>query len=175
MKRAISGKRGEFSFQGVPAGTYYVEVDAPGVLSSSNSYSLTDLGFSVEDTNLTLVTVDGTNDVKTEVRATRGGTITGRISYSDGEPATRARVVLYRQRGETPVLFFLNQTIFTDDRGVYRIEGLPSGQYIVGGIENNSGGGKTYPRDVSAGLVTAYHPAAPSVASATAVSVELGS
>lgn len=174
LKRAISGKRGEFHFDGVPAGTYYIEVNAPGVLSSNNGKSFTEFGFSVEDTNPTLVTVDGTNEVKTEVKAIRGGVITGRISYADGEPATDAQVVLYQQKGETFVLFFPNNPIFTDDRGIYRIEGLPAAQYVVGGIENHAGGEKTLPRD-GAGLVTAYHPAAPSVSSAMSVSVQLGS
>ncbi|HET6978334.1 MAG TPA: carboxypeptidase-like regulatory domain-containing protein [Pyrinomonadaceae bacterium] len=173
LKRTISGRRGEFHFDDVPAGTYYIEVNASGVLSSNNGRSFSDFGFSVEDTNPTLVTVDGANEVKIDVKAIRGGTITGRISYADGEPATRALVVLYQQKGENPVLFFPEHPIFTDDRGIYRIEGLPAGQYIVGGTENNSGGANTLPRE-SAGLVTAYHPAASTASSATSINVQLG-
>jgi uncharacterized protein (DUF2141 family) len=170
LKRTVSGKRGEFSFQGLPAGTYYIDVDAPGVVSLSNGVSFTDLGYSIEDSSLTTVTVDGANDVKTEVRAIRGAVISGRIAYADGEPATHAQIVLYRQKGQTSVLFFFDHPVFTDDRGVYRIEGLPAGQYFVGAIENHSGG-NTMPRD-AAGLVTAYHPAAPALSAATVVSVQ---
>ena len=173
-KRTISGRRGEFSFQGIPAGTYYIEVDAPGIVSQSSGVSLTDFGFRMEESGLPLITVDGSNDVKTEIRATRGGAISGRISYGDGEPATRAQMVLYRQKGQTAVLFFTNTGFFTDDRGVYRIEGLPAGQYFVGAVENHAGGGKTYPRD-AVGLVTAYHPDVTSVSAATMVSVQAGS
>ena len=174
LKRAVSDKRGEFSFQRVSAGTYYIEVDAPGVVSLAKGVSFTDLGFSMEDSSMALVTVDGANDVKTEVRAIRGAVMTGRISYGDGEPATHAQIVLYRQKGQTPTLFFLDTSLFTDDRGVYRIEGLPAGQYIVGAVENHSGGGKTLPRN-AAGLVTAFHPAAPNVSAATIVDVQAGS
>jgi hypothetical protein len=173
LKSAISGRRGEFSFQGVAAGTYYVEVDAPGILSSTNAVSYTEFGFSIEDPNQTTVTVDGTNDVKTEIRVTRGGVITGRISYADGEPATHAAVVLYRKKGESFSLFFPDQLIRTDDRGVYRIEGLAAGQYVVGASENNTGR-NTFPR-FATGVVTAYHPAASSVSSATTINVQLGS
>jgi len=66
------------------------------------------------------------------------------------------------KRVKTAVLFFSDAALLTDDRGVYRIEGLPSGRYFVGAVENNSGGERTLPRD-GAGLVTAYHPAALSV------------
>lgn len=106
LKQTVSGKRGEFSFQDVPAGTYYIDVDAPGVVSLDNGVSFTDLGFSVDDSGLTLVTVDGDSEVKTEVRAVRGAVIAGRIAYGDGEPATHAQVVLYRKKGETSALFF---------------------------------------------------------------------
>jgi hypothetical protein len=110
LKRTVSGKRGEFSFQGVAAGTYYIDVDAPGVVSLS-SFSFTDLGYGVDDSSLTLVAVDGDNDVKTEIRAVRGAVISGRISYVDGEPATDAQLVLYRQKGQTPVLFFFDHQL----------------------------------------------------------------
>lgn len=174
VKRAVSGKRGEFSFQGVPAGTYYLEVDAPGLVTTSNSFSFTDLGFSVDDAGLVLVTVDGVNDVKTEVRAVRGAAISGRVSYVDGEPATRARLVLYRQKGQSFVLFVSFSSLFTDDRGVYRIEELPPGQYVVGAIENHISSEIGFPKD-GGGLVTAFHPAASTVSAATVVSVQTGS
>jgi hypothetical protein len=106
LKRTVSGKRGEFSFQDVPAGTYYIEADSPGVISLRNGVSFTDLGYSLDGSSLALITVDGTNDVKTEVRAVRGAVISGRISYADDEPATRAQLVLYRQMGQTSELFF---------------------------------------------------------------------
>src|ERR1051325_9371028 len=71
LKRTVSGTRGEFSFQGVPAGTYYIDVDSPGIISLRNGSSFTDLGYSLDHSSLALVTVDGHNDVKTEVHAVR--------------------------------------------------------------------------------------------------------
>jgi hypothetical protein len=174
LKHTLTGKRGEFSFQGLPVGTYYIEVDAPGIISLRNGVSFTDIGFTVENSSLTLVTVDGVNDVKTEIRAVRGGVITGRVSYADDEPATHAQIVLYRQKGQTPVLFFLGDPVFTDDRGVYRLEGLPAGQYIVGATENHTGGDKVFPRE-GGGFVTAFYPAAANVSAAGVVSVQIGS
>lgn len=173
LKRSISTRRGEFTFQGLAAGTYYIEVEAPGILAFTNGTSFTEFGFGLEATNLQTVTVDGTNDVKTEVRVRKGGVLTGRVSYADGEPATLARIVLYRQRGETVSLFFPPHAFKTNDQGVYRIEGLPAGQYFVGAVENHSGG-NVFPRE-SGALVTAFHPTATNVSAATAVSVQAGS
>jgi hypothetical protein len=89
QKRTISSKNGDFVFAGLAAGTYYVEVDANGIVSRANGMSFSNLGFSVDEAMLQQVTVDGDNDVKTEIRVTRGGAITGRISCGDGEPETR--------------------------------------------------------------------------------------
>jgi hypothetical protein len=111
--------------------------------------------------------------VKTKVRAVRGAVISGRVSYADNEPATHAQLVLYRQKNQSSALFFLDHQVFTDDRGVYRIEGLPAGEYAVGAIENHAGG-RSRPID-AAGLVTAFHPAAPNESAATVVSVQAGS
>ena len=171
LKRTITGRRGEFSFHGVAAGTYYVDVDARGIVSQTNAVSLTDLGLSIEEASVALVNVDGVNDVRTEVRVTRGGAITGRVAYSDGEPATQARIVLYRQKGQSAAPIFTENWAFTDDRGVYRVEGLPPGDYFVGAVENHAGGVNVLPRD-GTGLVTAFHPAALNVSAATVVSVQ---
>ena len=173
LKRTVSGKRGEFSFQNVPAGTYYIDADAPGVLSVTNGISFTELGYGIDSSSLTLVTVDGDNDVKTEVRAVRGAVISGRVSYADNEPATYAQLVLYRQKNQSSALFFLDHQVFTDDRGVYRIEGLPAGQYVVGAIEHHANG-TARPLDAP-GLVTAFHPAALNESAATVVSIQAGS
>lgn len=67
-----------------------------------------------------------------DVRLIRGGVITGRIGDEDGEPLARALVTVQRYqyvRGErqlTPA-----GADQTDDRGIYRVFGLPPGDYYV--------------------------------------------
>src|SRR5262249_27833150 len=62
----------------------------------------------------------------------KGGAITGRVTNAVGEPLTGARVTAVMARDaegiRTPMGRW-EQT--TDDRGVYRITGLPPGNYIV--------------------------------------------
>jgi hypothetical protein len=64
---------------------------------------------------------------------TRGGVITGRVYDDTGEPLSGLRVRVYRARtvlGQ-PRLESVGIADFTDDRGAYRIYGLPPGDYIV--------------------------------------------
>lgn len=75
-----------------------------------------------------------------DLRLNKGGVITGRVADEDGEPLAQAIVTVLRQqyvRGEkqmTPA--GLDQS---DDRGQFRVFGLPPGEYYVsataGGIE----------------------------------------
>lgn len=65
----------------------------------------------------------------------RGGVITGTVSNAAGEPVigVRVRAVMIRNaKGETPRLIgSVAMERDTDDRGVYRLFGLPSGTYLV--------------------------------------------
>lgn len=174
-KITFTNKNGEFVFQAVPEGTYYVDVDAPGVLSLTSGFSFSNFGYSFDGSVLRQITVDGLKDIKTEIRVERGATINGRISYADGEPATLARIVLYKQKGDSFAPLFVggpDSIIHTDDRGAYRVEGLPPGKYLVGAVENHSGADGVR-RDET--LVTAYHPAATDARHAEVISVEPGS
>jgi Carboxypeptidase regulatory-like domain len=67
-----------------------------------------------------------------ELRLTRGGVITGRVSDEDGEPLARAIVTVQRyqyNRGERQLTSAGSDR--TDDRGQYRVFGLPPGDYYV--------------------------------------------
>jgi hypothetical protein len=76
---------------------------------------------------------------------TKGGVITGTVTSQTGEPIVRVRVYARMIRNENSRLSFpfptspLERT--TDDRGVYRIYGVPAGTYLVwaGGSEVNNG------------------------------------
>lgn len=65
---------------------------------------------------------------------TKGGVITGAVTTQAGEPivGVRVRAVVVHSANSLP--FPYNRTSFsasTDDRGIYRIYGLPEGTYVV--------------------------------------------
>lgn len=137
VKRTVGNNRGEFQFTEVAAGSYFVVANYRGVISKGSAVELSDFGFAQqEDEPLrTKVTVDGTNEQKVEVRLLPGSSISGTITYSDNEPALRMDLVLYRRHGTRTVPVFTDP-VKTDDRGFYRFESLPPGEYFVGVSES---------------------------------------
>lgn len=124
-------------------------VNAPGIISPLAFMTMTDKGPS-ENYDLkeireycSEIIVDG-GDVNVTVHARRGGAISGKVTYSDGDPAIDAQVSVSRRVGKktTPVLTGLTaaalMSLRTDDRGRYRVAGLPPGEYIVSAAETNT-------------------------------------
>jgi protocatechuate 3,4-dioxygenase beta subunit len=75
---------------------------------------------------------DGQQISNADVRLVRGGVITGRILDEDGEPLARALVTVQRYqyiRGERQLVPAGGDQ--SDDRGVYRVFGLPPGSYYI--------------------------------------------
>jgi hypothetical protein len=63
---------------------------------------------------------------------TNGGTLSGRIRWSDGSIAPRLRVALVPiGAAERRVEEALQSESSTDDSGAYRLDGIPAGQYYV--------------------------------------------
>lgn len=75
---------------------------------------------------------EGQSASNIDLRLTRGGVITGRIADEDGEALARALVTVQRYqyiRGERQLTPAGGDQ--TDDRGQYRVFGLPPGEYFV--------------------------------------------
>jgi protocatechuate 3,4-dioxygenase beta subunit len=75
---------------------------------------------------------DGQAVTRLDLRMMRGAVITGRVLDEDGEPLVRATVAVERYqyvRGERQLVAAGGAS--TDDRGVYRVFGLPPGEYYV--------------------------------------------
>lgn len=108
---------GAFVFEGLRRGAYFVTAQFPAyVVSRSPGEPLQNRpGDSV---NLVL---------------RRGGVITGKVTNSDGEPVVGVPIgatLLRDERGRRSGTTYGNSR-YTDDRGVYRLFGLPAGTYIV--------------------------------------------
>jgi hypothetical protein len=136
---------GYYSFAGVPAGEYLVQVGAPGY-TDDVLLALDVWGRFSEDQqkellgNLPRVTVKNGRALENVV-IRRGGAISGHVRFSDGGAPIRAsvRVTMVSgsllgpaDAGQQPdplEIGFIRAT--TDDRGVYRLAGLPKGKYRV--------------------------------------------
>jgi hypothetical protein len=184
----LANARGEFEFKNLAAGRYVIFVEGPGLLTPYSFLNIEDqqasnINFNAFRERFESVTVDGRTDAEVQVRARRGGAITGRVTYENGDPAINVTVTLMRRQdgklrqymggvgngpeGSTP----------TDDRGVYRFAGLPPGDYLVSvneQIEHGEAPSGEYeegPASDSTPLVATYHPAAAHPKDATAIRV----
>lgn len=144
-----TNENGEFVIKNVKAGTYTPYVKSEGILNQ-DSFNFT---FRQPDSDektpeiFEKVEVSGLGEIQIFVRAKRGGSISGRIYYADGEVAVGVKVEVLRKIGET---FSNTSSVYggemavgtaeTDDRGFYRLAGLPEGKYLVRVIEPVSHG-----------------------------------
>lgn len=132
----ITDSGGRYRLAGLAAGTYQIR-------AASNAYVMANQNSDFEPAKW--VTLDG-DEAREDVdfSLVRGGAITGRVTTSDGRPLIATRAWLYavvRQGDRTEYMPRANQShqmFETDDRGVYRIYGLPAGRYILsaGGAES---------------------------------------
>jgi Carboxypeptidase regulatory-like domain len=167
---AKTDENGNFSITGVAAGRYFAMPQAPGFIMPG--------GMPGMRSGRTLHVADGENIEKIEIELKRGSVITGRVTGLNGRPLVDERVELSSldNNGKPQQLYLgpMLQTMqTTDDRGVYRIYGLPEGRYLVsvgysqgeGGF-SGGGGGAQYPKT--------YHPDVTDRSQAKAVEVGEG-
>jgi hypothetical protein len=105
-----------------------------------------------------------------DLRLEKGGVITGKVTEESGEPVVLARaevIGLERQSGLSRDFKRLGP-FFTDDRGVYRIFGLPAGRYVVSVTQIQS-------IDQKQEHIMAYYPGVRSQSQASPVEVTPGS
>ena len=199
---------GSYSFTHVPIGSYYVIAECPGYISPNHMLSLAEarsqygtfqpLGPMQKAErervlkSLPRVDVQSALPSVLDVVVERGAAVSGTITYDDGSPAAGLAVhVLARkfENGkETWVSFETAPTyqfrqVLTDDRGNYRISGLPARKYVISvslSIENNvtyissSGSGGSTSSYGASPLLTIYSGSTPRQKDASPITIEAG-
>lgn len=165
-------ENGEFVIKNVKAGNYVAYVKSEGILNQ-DSYKFSFRRQTKEDKTedkFEKIAISGLGEFQIVVSARRGGAVSGRILYADGESAVGVKVEVLRKEngrfsntssaygGETGV-----GSAKTDDRGFYRVAGLPEGQYIVRVIEpvshNQSSAQSVYSyRENQNSILKTYYP-----------------
>ena len=142
-RTATSDADGLFSLTDVPPGEYTLSATRSGYLDTV--YGARRPGLSSRGTPIRLVANQKTTDIT--LRMMRGSVITGTVIDEFGDPAYNVPVRamrFYYDNGFRGLTSGGNGT--TDDRGMYRIAGLPPGEYLVSAV----------PRDtVAAGVAAA--------------------
>lgn len=169
--QAKTDAEGQYRLTGLPAGSFKIHAAAreyvsPGEEGRGNlpGRSVTlGAGEQLEGQDLTLE---------------RGGVITGRVTTAAGRSLIEENIKLFRvEAGKVKMPFYQAYTAQprTDDRGIYRVYGLPAGRYLVaagygedeGAMHNNSRRGRAYK--------LTYHPDTADEAQAKVIEVGYGS
>jgi len=159
--KATTDEDGTYRITNVPAGTYQV---TPATIA-----------FVISDPNKTfgqnLVISEGDTVAGIDFELVRGSVITGKVTDADGRPVAEESVRLVAADRLTHPAH-LARDFQTDDRGVYRIFGIPAGRYKVSigfdslGVLRGAGNVRTIP--------ITFYPDADDAAKAKAVEVGEG-
>ena len=132
---------GNYFIHGVPAGEYFVEIHLTGYIDDLETVREV-----VKDVtpdrrkgllaSLPQVTV-GVGRARQDIVIRRGGAVSGRVIYGDGGVLNRASISVERMSGREDTgkvpesVRVITHGVATDDRGVYRVPGLPKSKYRI--------------------------------------------
>lgn len=151
---------GKFRLTGVPAGTY--------TLAVTGAYVIRDA-----DRTKAVTVREGQETGGLDLTLARGGVITGRVLDAGGQPLIGARVSSHvpKSNNPRPKIFHPYNSAETDDRGVYRLYGLPEGRYTVS-LTPRLPPGAT--REAGGSAHVTYYPGVTDESKAEAVEVRAG-
>jgi hypothetical protein len=158
---------GRFAFGGLPAGEYTVTIRASGFASADGAGGLSVVR--------RVALRDGQRVSLPDVRLAPFGAIEGRLLDEFGEPAPGIVLQVLQpsymagaMRLAAPTAGVSIATAPTDDRGAFRLAGLPPGEYRLAALS------KPFESKAPGGFVTTYFPGSRSVEASRAVLVEPG-
>jgi hypothetical protein len=164
--QAVTDAEGRFQINNVAAGAFRVMVTAPGYVLAGSE--------------LTIQVADGQALQNLALTVAKGGVITGNVKHGTrpviGEPVTLIPVDATGQPVQMRLPGGIN--FRTDDRGVYRIFGLPAGRYLLsvgrGEVGFGGGGRRAGPNAGGNAWQRTYYPDVLEAAQASALTVEPG-
>ena len=154
--RGVTDNEGKYRIENVTAGSYVVIPVAPAYVSDENASErvlIVNKGETIENVDFTLVI---------------GGAITGKLTDGDGRPLIEEDVVAVPDSGNQRTQGRYLGTR-TDDRGIYRIFGIPRGRYRV------AAGSESYSRYQRNSFKRTFYPGVEDMAQATVIDVTEGS
>ncbi len=167
--KTVTDQEGNYRLTNIPPGNYQISPFAP-VYVSAEPVSPGWRGKS-------LILSEGDDVQNIDFSFERGGVITGKVTDAEGRPAIEELVIITAEAQNKTDSFgplYGGERFLTDDRGIYRMYGVPAGRYRVSaGISDEDG----Y-TSIRAGRVAyrrTYYPDAFDAASAKIVEVTPGS
>lgn len=166
LVKSTTDEDGRYQLNHVPSGQYQLQSFAPAFVTGD------DLRFRP---GKTITLNEGETVDQFDMTLTRGGVITGRVIDANGQPLVQESIRLFflDDRGEKlPAYLPYGPLYATDDRGIYRIFGIPAGRYILSvGVDTKNGGARM---GATTYYPLTYHPDVTEQSKATIVEVTAG-
>jgi protocatechuate 3,4-dioxygenase beta subunit len=147
--KTVTDSEGRYRLTGLPPAQYQVLTLTPD-LTSADEEQEGNFGFMFARSSKSVTLAAGEDVENVDLKLVRGSVITGRVTDANDKPVVEEFITLLPvdEKGtqlRNPRMPFRSESYQTDDRGIYRIYGLPPGRYKVSaGME--SGGGINYAR-----------------------------
>ncbi len=164
--KGITDQDGNYRIMDVAPGTYHVMPSAPAFVVSG------------EPRGKTLIITEGETVEGIDFNLTRGGVITGKVTDAEGRPLIEEQILLVLAEAGNQIshdqvsLAYTGAAgiIQTDDRGIYRLFGIPQGKYrvAVGQGEDAAGPRRSKYRQT-------FYPSVTDLTKATVIEVTEGS
>ena len=159
QSQTMTDSAGRYLFSGLAQGIYIVNAILNAFISGDPA------------PGRPVILYEGEAREKTDFALIRGGVITGRVMDDKGAPLIAQLIRLYTvdeqgEKSEYRGHFAYDEMCVTDDRGVYRIYGLPPGRYIISEGGKGKGDLPVFPT---------YHPNTTEEKKAKIIEIEEGS
>ncbi|HEV2828734.1 MAG TPA: hypothetical protein VGW76_14140 [Pyrinomonadaceae bacterium] len=126
--KAVTDQDGNYRITGIPPGNWQVLTMTPTYVAPPDLMMNAAPG-------KTLLLAEGEDVQGIDFVLERGGVITGKVTDADGRPVIEERITIspegQSKLNSQPRRFGGGQRFLTDDRGIYRIYGIPAGRYKV--------------------------------------------
>jgi hypothetical protein len=137
VARATTDKEGRFQMNNLPDGRYYLVPLAPAYFAPSEDRMI------ASGKPITLMKGETLEGI--ELKLIPGGVITGRVTTAGGQTVVGQNIYLRATDPsalqQLPSMIANDSRFKTDDRGVYRIYGLPAGRFTVSVLSGRPGAG----------------------------------
>lgn len=131
---------GMFTARNVKPGSYFLRVEYEGYLTPMLSFTREQLAHPTPDvrqriaSELQVITVAPHATTKADTTIQRGAVVSGTVLYDDGSPAVGVPVMIFRRNSKGEFKDQFNSGLYnspTDDRGRFRIDSLPNGDFVL--------------------------------------------
>lgn len=146
--KTVTDVEGRYRLTGLPPAQYQIIPLAPELTAADEAQEGSGFIFAPASKSVTLAAGEEVENI--DLKLVRGGVITGRVTDGNGKPVVEEFITLLPvdekgTQSRNLQMPFRSDYYSTDDRGIYRIYGLPPGRYKVSaGME--PGGGTNYAR-----------------------------